>query len=153
MKVVQIYQCKSNLIFSQQQKQESGFLIETMSMFSISKLEEINEIQKTLIKALDHLIKEETLNQYTTSKYNKKLSKLCQCKNYKEVVSKSSIVTVVSKSDQIILVPLQRARSFIGFEGYNNLAETLSENSLHDGKVLSRILELLEEVIQSYDIS
>ena len=68
MKVVQIYQCKSNLIFSQQQKQESGFLIETMSMFSISKLEEINEIQKTLIKALDHLIKEETLNQYTTSK-------------------------------------------------------------------------------------
>ena len=150
MKLVAIYQCGEELVLSVEIKQKTGFLISTMTMLSISRAKSLNEIQETLNETLDLSNTKKLGEKYTSAKFNKNLAKLCKCSSYKEVVSKSSIVKVILNLEQVTLIPMKKAESYIGFEGYNNCSEVLPESSLTNGEAVERILELLDEVIESY---
>ena len=151
MKLLAIYRCDTTLVFIVEYKEPRGLLISTMEMFSLPLNSTKNDIftafQETILLAGN----EEFSLPKSSSEFNNKLIKLCNCRTYKDFVNASSLVKLVLLDKKCLLIPMQKSKTYVGFEGFNGgQSNELSFDGAIGFEVLDKILELLAEIQDSY---
>jgi len=147
-----IYRAKNSLSFVPHGKAPSGWVVGRVDIITDdvnSPIETLNSHLKFIVDDYDSKGNE---GRFNTKGFNRIIAKETTGESYNVFLKYAASISIVICESGVILEPMITSRKYKGFEGYNDIHEVLPHSSLEDGTAMQRILELLDDVLQSYGL-
>ena len=147
-----VYRAMNSLAFVPHGKAPSGWTVGRIDILT----DDVNNSNSTLNSHLKFILEdydsEGDESRFNTKGFNKLIAKITTGESYAAFLKHAASVSIVIRDSEVILEPMARSMQYKGFEGYKDITEVLPISSLDDGRAMQRILELLDEVLRSYEL-
>ena len=138
------------IIYSYKAKYNDGMTREIGKFQVYSLNEKLEILSKALIDSINYFEEGIIYNRDHPKIFTNNIVNASQSRNYKDFVKNSAMISLVFNDNTIRFQTLESSKIYIGYSPYNQDIEEFDLSKKEIEKVMSRIIEILKEVVSKY---